>query len=141
MPRILVPIDGSDCSLRALKEAVRMAQYDDASEVHLLNVQIPIVSGHARLFLDKDEVQSYYRSEGKTALDRAVPEPERAGVKYTLETRVGQSGETIADYADEKRCDHIVMGTRGLGEVAGLLLGSVARKVIHLSSVPVTLVK
>ncbi|MCJ9712965.1 universal stress protein, partial [Bordetella hinzii] len=41
----------------------------------------------------------------------------------------------------EKQCDRIVMGTRGLGAVGGLVLGSVAQKVIHLSPVPVTLVK
>jgi len=55
--------------------------------------------------------------------------------------RTGQYGETIANYAKEKQCDRIVMGTRGLGAVGGLLLGSVARKVIHLADVPITLVK
>jgi nucleotide-binding universal stress UspA family protein len=47
----------------------------------------------------------------------------------------------IAQYAKEKGCDQIVMGTRGLGTVQGLLLGSVATKVIHLANVPVMLVK
>jgi nucleotide-binding universal stress UspA family protein len=43
--------------------------------------------------------------------------------------------------AREKSIDHIVMGARGLGSIQGLLLGSVATKVIHLAEVPITLIK
>ena len=54
---------------------------------------------------------------------------------------VGDPAETIAKVAREQACDLIVMGTRGLGTVTGVLLGSVATKVIHLSDRPVLLVK
>lgn len=54
---------------------------------------------------------------------------------------IGPVAETIARIALEQNCDGIVMGTRGLGAVAGALLGSVASQVVHLSDVPVTLVK
>ena len=52
-----------------------------------------------------------------------------------------QEAEVICRYAKEKGCDQIFMGTRGLGSVSSLVLGSVATKVIHLSPVPVLLVK
>lgn len=64
-----------------------------------------------------------------------------AGVKYQHRIGVGDAAETIAAYAKEKGCDQIVMGTRGMGSVSNLLLGSVATQVIHLSPVPVLLVK
>jgi nucleotide-binding universal stress UspA family protein len=47
----------------------------------------------------------------------------------------------IAQVAREEDIQHIVMGTRGLGSIQGLLLGSVATKVIHLADVPITLIK
>ena len=49
--------------------------------------------------------------------------------------------ETIAQAARDEGIEHIVMGTRGLGSIQGLLLGSVAMKVIHLAEVPITLIK
>jgi nucleotide-binding universal stress UspA family protein len=55
--------------------------------------------------------------------------------------RVGSSGQAIAEYADKLRCDQIVMGTRGLGSIGSLVLGSVATQVVHLTEHPVTLVK
>jgi nucleotide-binding universal stress UspA family protein len=49
--------------------------------------------------------------------------------------------ETLAALADELGCDHIIMGTRGLGAISSIVLGSVTRKVLHLANVPVTCVK
>ena len=53
----------------------------------------------------------------------------------------GHAAEKIVQVAREHQCTRIVMGTRGLGSIAGLMLGSVAYKVVHLSPIPVTLVK
>jgi len=55
--------------------------------------------------------------------------------------RTGKAAEAIAQVAREEDIKHIVMGTRGLGSIQGLLLGSVATKVIHLAEVPITLIK
>lgn len=49
--------------------------------------------------------------------------------------------EVLAALADELGCDHIVMGTRGLGAISGIVLGSVTRKVLHLTRIPVTCIK
>ncbi|MDQ8035199.1 universal stress protein [Bordetella genomosp. 1] len=141
MLKILVPIDGSESALRALDNAITMAKESAGAELYLLNVQVPIVSGHAKMFLRNNEVQEYYEIEAKTALEGALARVEASGVPFHSEMRAGQLGETIVAYANEKGCDRIVMGTRGLGAVAGLVLGSVARKVIHLADVPVTLIK
>jgi nucleotide-binding universal stress UspA family protein len=51
------------------------------------------------------------------------------------------TAEAIARAAHDEGVEHIVMGTRDLGSTQGLLLGSVAMKVIHLAEVPITLIK
>lgn len=62
-------------------------------------------------------------------------------MKYVFHIGVGDAADTIVKYAQEKGCSQIVMGSRGLGAVSGLILGSVATKVIHLTDIPVLLVK
>ena len=64
-----------------------------------------------------------------------------ANIAFKPMARSGQVARTIADVAREEDVGQIVMGTRGLGGVQGLLLGSVATQVIHLVEVPVTLIK
>ena len=64
-----------------------------------------------------------------------------AGLRYTAESLFGPVAETLVRRADELGCTGIVMGTRGMGAVGNLLLGSVATKVVHLTRLPVTLVK
>ncbi len=64
-----------------------------------------------------------------------------ARLPYTTSARVGAPADAILKFAKLRCCDQIVMGTRGLGAVAGLVLGSVAMKVVQLADIPVTLVK
>jgi nucleotide-binding universal stress UspA family protein len=54
---------------------------------------------------------------------------------------VGHAGQTIANHASHWGCTRIVMGTRGLGALANVVVGSTALQVMHLSEIPVTLVK
>jgi nucleotide-binding universal stress UspA family protein len=75
------------------------------------------------------------------ALNQAIAKLEAANISFEIFLRMGATAETIAQVAREKSVDHIVMGTRGLGSIQGLLLGSVAMKVIHLAEVPITLIK
>jgi nucleotide-binding universal stress UspA family protein len=119
--------------------ALRAAQ--GPAEIHLLNVQIPIESGHARMFVDHDQLQDYYREEGLAALKEVREILDAADVPYTHHIAVGHVAQTIAAYAKEKGFDQIVLGSHGRGALTHLLLGSVATDVLRLSEVPVTLVK
>ncbi len=142
MLKILVPVDGSEAALRALQDAIDLAKDSrQGGELFLLNVQVPIVSGHAKRFLSQDQIDAYYKAESDEAFERALPLAQASGLSVQADMRNGQYGDTIVGYAKEKGCTRIVMGTRGLGSVGGLLLGSVAQKVISLSPLPVTLVK
>jgi nucleotide-binding universal stress UspA family protein len=64
-----------------------------------------------------------------------------AGVSYTTEAVCGPAGTVIAERADKGGYAGVVMGTRGMGAVKTLVLGSVANQVVHLAHVPVTLVR
>jgi nucleotide-binding universal stress UspA family protein len=66
---------------------------------------------------------------------------DKAGVPFEEKVALGEPAETIADYATQINCDEIVVSARGLGRVAGLLLGSTTTKLLNISQLPVTLVK
>ena len=139
--RILVPVDGSDSSLAAVRFAIaKLASADTGLELHLLNAQSPLPSA-ATSFIDAGTVRDFHQEEGAKALAGARKLLDEAGVSYSSHVAVGDPADTIASYAEQRKCDAIVMGTRGLGRVAGLLLGSVATKVLHLTKVPVVLAK
>ena len=140
MYRILVPVDGSDESLRALEHAVRMARLMGEAEIHMVNVQPPI-SGSVGSFVGDENVERFHREEGDNALAPARKLLEREGMSAHEAVRIGNTSQSIADYGKELPCDQIVMGTRGLGRIGSLVLGSVATQVVHLTDFPVTLVK
>ena len=141
MAKILVPVDGSVPSQRAIDRVLMQIREGREVELHLLNVQPQVLTGHARAYLSKEMVDEYYQEEAEKALKPAREKLDAAGVRYIEDRLIGNPGECIARYARSKGIDLIVMGTRGLGSVQGMLLGSVANKVLHLVDVPVTLVK
>jgi nucleotide-binding universal stress UspA family protein len=141
MPSVLVLVDGSENSTRAVEIVLKQIKDGQPIDIHVLNVQPPILSGNVRLFVSQEMIDNYHQEEGEKALRSARALLDEASIPYSSHMEVGHIAETIAKFVKEKRCDQIVMGTRGLGAVSGLLLGSVATKVLHLVEVPVTLVK
>jgi nucleotide-binding universal stress UspA family protein len=141
MLRLLLPIDGSQTSNQAVDYTLRMIDlHKDKPEIHLLNVQ-PALSGGVTMFIRRDQIKQFHHDEGLEALAAARSKLDAENVPYLYHISIGDPGEMIAKYAKEKRCDQICMGTRGLGHVAGMLLGSVTTKVIHLADMPILLVK
>ncbi|BAL22813.1 universal stress protein [Azoarcus sp. KH32C] len=141
MLKILVPIDGSDNSNRALDHLLTLRANGSALDIHLLNVQIPIDSGHARMFVSHDDIESWHRDEGLKALAGARARLDAAGIPYTHHIAVGHVADTIVRFANEHHFDKILMGTHGHGGLLQTLLGSVAKAVLERSPIPVTLVK
>lgn len=141
MLRFLVPVDGSETSLRAIDHLIKtLAWYKEGPEVHLINVQ-PALHGDVSMFVDKEQIRRFHHEEGLKALAAAREKLDAGGVNYVFHIGVGDPAHVIAHYAREKEMDEIFMGTRGLGSVGSLLLGSVATKVLHLTEIPVLLVK
>ena len=143
MLTLLVPVDGSEHSARTVNYLLKYINlFKDGPEIHLLNVQRPMPYGsRVSSVIGHDRIDQYHHDEGMAALKSAMQTLDAAQVRYHRHIGVGDEAETIARYAVEKKCDQILMGTRGLGSVSNLLLGSVATKVIHLAEMPVVLVK
>ena len=142
MLKLLVATDGSDNANRAIDHVIKQAsRYREPVEVHLLNVQHPVAGVNIKLFVSHEDLNAYYRDEGIAALKSAREKLDAAGIKHAFHIGVGNPAEVIVQYAGDKQCEQIVMGSRGMGAVSNLVLGSVATKVIHLANVPVLLVK
>ena len=139
--RILVPIDGSETALRAVRFVIdKLAPGRDRLQIHLINVQPPLPSAVTD-FVESQVVRDYHKEEGAKALAGARQLLEKAGLQFDEKVALGEPAETIADYAVQMNCDEIVVSARGLGRVAGLLLGSTTTKLLNISQLPVTLVK
>jgi nucleotide-binding universal stress UspA family protein len=126
--RILLAVDGSEHSKKAAAAAAEIAQ-GSGGEVHVLHVHE--VGAFASL---ESSVES------QALVDGVVEELLGAGVKAVgdaVGARTGSTAATVLDGARTLDSDLIVMGTRGLSDFSGLLLGSVAHKVIHHADCPV----
>lgn len=141
MPKVLVPVDGSAYTDRVIDHLLQEIEAEGPLELHLLNVQIPVDSGHARMFFSDGDVEAYHREEGMQALKSARDKLDAAGVKYKWHIAVGHITDTIIRFAREHAVDRIVMGTHGRSALTHLLLGSVASDVSRRAGVPVTLIK
>lgn len=142
MPKILLPVDGSENAMRAVRHIIENKDwYKGIVELHLLNVQLPIASGLVKTFISKSQLDDYYRDEGISALESARAELDTGKVPHHDHVGVGESAATILDYACDKNCDLVIMGTHGHGSLGDALLGSVASHVLHESRIPVVLVK
>lgn len=140
--KILLPVDGSACSLRAVDHLIaHAAWFRDVPEIHLLHVHAPIPIGRVQAHVGKETLHSYYLEEGQEQLVEAQKRLDAAGRFHTTHIHVGQPAEVISKMAAELACDLIIMGTHGRSVAAGLVIGSVATRVLHLSPCPVLLVK
>lgn len=142
MKKFLIPVDGSECALRAVSlGAQERLDYADPEsvEIHLLNVQLPISHG-AKRFFSRDDIAHFLREESESALAPARALLEAAGARYICHAEFGNVAETIVHFVETLACDRIIMGTNGRGAL-GRLLGSATMKVLHLSTVPILLVK
>ena len=141
MINALIPIDGSPAALRALAVALHALRSHPDAQVHLLNVQAPLLHPWPGKLVSPDMIDAELRSDGEKLLVQAEIMALAAGIACVSHVSIGAVAAEITAYAAKHGCDAIVMGTRGMGAVAGLVLGSVAQRVVHLATVPVTLVK
>jgi len=142
MLNALVPVDGSDNSLCAVRHVVKLIQDREPLQVHLLNVQPPL-RGDVTTFVAGDAVKGFHFEEASKALKRACEILDEADVSYTKHVVVGHAADVIAEWAKRLRCDKVIMGTHGRGTLTQFVMGSVSHEAIHKMdpSIPVTLVK
>lgn len=137
----LVPLDGSETALHPIDWIV--AHFGDQREapvIHLLNVQ-PALPQDIGRFIDADTLREFHCEGGEAALAPALARFAAAGIAAQAHVLVGEAAPTIVQFAADKACDQILIGTHGRTGLAGTLMGSVAMRVVHLATVPVLLVR
>lgn len=142
--KILVPIDGSESSLRGLDEAIKLANETGAALrlVHAVN-EFFIDAGYGAPFITPEIIESL-REGGKNILNSAAARAGESGLKpeTVLLDRLGaRVADLILDQAKEWPADLVVMGTHGRRGLSRLAMGSDAEMVVRMSSVPVLLVR
>lgn len=145
--QILVPVDGSDHAIRALRVACELAKAENR-KLRLLHVvpKAGVPSGLKR-FAEVEHIHSppeyLYETaiaEGvlNTARDQALSDGAES-VECSVE--LGDATKGILQVAAREAVDTIVMGTRGLSDIQGMVFGSVAHKVAHAAECQVIVVK
>jgi len=146
MNKVLVAIDGSEASDRAVDFAITLAKSADTCLLVLNVIQetalVPVPMG---VMAEVEGVYVTNREAMQSAADelteRAMTRAEIAGLREVERiVRFGSAAKVIVDTADEEGVDVIVMGRRGLSDLKGLILGSVTHKVGHLAEQPVVTV-
>jgi nucleotide-binding universal stress UspA family protein len=141
--KILIAVDGSKPSLDAVQRLIEHAGwYRDKPQVELVTVHLPVpkLPGMGAA-VGKGQIEKYYQEEGEVRLAAAKKKLDAAGIPYQAQVLVGPVAESIVKHAKDKRCELIYIGTRGMSELGGALLGSTATKVMHIAETPVLLVK
>ena len=138
LKKILVPVDGSDFSMRAAAYAVEMAKLMD-SEIMLMHCHksFPVVLG-----------EPYFQNAINKILKKSneLLEPYRkilqdAGVAYADRVLEGPAANAICEAAEIEKADMIVMGSRGRNDLEGLLLGSCTHRVLKTAPCPVLVIR
>ncbi len=143
MFKIVVATDGSECAYKAAVYAGFLARIIEDAEITILSV---IDAGAiAQASLPPEAIPVTLSEEMERAASEVLEDTRRkllwTGKEITVRLGRGVPASVICDVAEKGKFDLVVMGSRGHGHIAGILLGSVSDKVLHTASVPVLIVR
>ena len=137
--RILLAVDGSEHALHATRKAAELARLMKPVELRIVVAYDPIP-----LYLGEPNMQiviTNRKGEAEEILNAAVKEVGTVPCEIHTEILEGDPASAILEIANVRKSDVIVMGSRGLGRLAGLLLGSTSQKVVSHAPCPVLIVR
>ncbi len=139
--KLLVAVDGSEPSLRALDKAVDLSrQLAQPAVLTLTNVHNDAFVRRHQHLVGKQAVDQYLAEVHAPEIKEATDRLDRLGMHYEVLHGSGDLAHTITHQAEAGGFDMIVMGAKGRGALADLVLGSVVTKVLSVSKVPVLVV-
>ncbi len=139
--KILLPVDGSDLSLEAVRYAIRLVEAGLRADAVLANVQEPANLYELLVAHDPEVLNRVSDEAGEHTLQPARALLDAATVAYECEVAKGDPAHTIIEIAERYGCELIVMGARGASALRSAMMGSVSNEVLHASTVPVMIVK
>jgi len=134
---ILVPLDGSKNSFKALTQSIYLAKKCDASITALYVLRVAY-DNPSLLYVP--QTQNELKKVEKF-LDIAKKQVSKNSIKFKKKTLFGHEAKQIVDFAQKQKFDLIVMGARGHGGIKQMILGSISNTVVHSSKIPVLIVK
>ncbi len=138
MKKFLLPVDGSEFSKKATQHGIDLAKMCGASIILLHSHKaVPPTLGSP----NREQVLDKLVSEAKDVVKPYVEMLEASGLEFESKLLGGPTAEVIFDVATAGKVDMIVMGSRGKSELAGLLVGSVTHKLLHIAPCPVLVVR
>jgi nucleotide-binding universal stress UspA family protein len=139
--KILLPVDGSEISLEAVRYAVRLARSGLRLKAVVANVQEPASLYEMVVAHDAEVIDRISAEAGTHALAPAETLLKQAGIPYESAVAKGDPAHTLVDILERYGCDMVIMGARGMGTLRSALLGSVSHEMLHAAPVPVMIVK
>jgi nucleotide-binding universal stress UspA family protein len=139
--KILIAADGSIYTERMLAHLEMQDMWLDRAHRYTVLHCVEPLPPRAGAYLEADVRRLYYASECERVFEPIRTFFKHRGFDVNFVSRVGSPAEVIATMADGEKFDLIVMGSHGHGALAGLLMGSVATKVLALSKTPVLLLR
>jgi nucleotide-binding universal stress UspA family protein len=139
--KIMLPVDGSEPALDAVRHALVLVDSGLRASFVLVNVQEPPSLYEVVVAHDADVIEQLRGAAGADLLQAAEVLLDAAGVDYESEVAGGEATHLIVELLENYGCDAVVMGARGMGDPEAGGLGSVAEQVLLHSPVPVTLVR
>jgi nucleotide-binding universal stress UspA family protein len=139
MLKVLIPVDGSQNALQAVRHVVNRFLANSRMEVHLLHVRAPF-SRHVSQFASRKNRESYHREMADRVLAPARELLHMHGVPHATHIELGDKAETIDRMAQRLRVDQIVMGTARKNSLTRLIEDSVTNRVIEIARVPVEII-
>ncbi|MEK3890343.1 universal stress protein [Bacillus sp. FSL K6-3431] len=136
--RILIAADGSKNSMRAAREAMKLASLSQGTVVEIVYIMDYSKAKKEVLYSQNSETLELERRKQLLPIENTFKE---ANVTFTVTMLHGEPGPTIVDYANKLNCDMVVIGSRGLNNLQEMVLGSVSHKVAKRVKCPVLIVK
>ena len=139
--KILLPVDGSEVSLEAVRFAIRMAQAGLDSSMVLANVQEPATLYELVVAHDPQVIDEVSEAAGAHTLQAAEALLQAANISYECEVVTGDPANSLIDILQRFQCEMVVMGASGMSALRSAFLGSVSHEVLQSAGVPVMIVK
>ncbi|GAB7015370.1 universal stress protein [Methanogenium cariaci] len=137
--KILLATDGSENAQRAADKAADFARELSSHVILVYIINTP--PSQSRMVQANFDVHSLLEEDAKSDIKNTLDIFEQGGLAYTLKVAIGDPAAEIIGIAEKEKADLIVIGSRGLGTLKGVFLGSVSQKVTYHAKCPVLIVK
>ena len=141
LSKILVPVDGSENSFRALEQAIFLATKIQEAQITVLYIieDLPSLYIYSPKIIEK--LHADYKSEYTKILERCKEIAKKSGININTVLLEGDPASKIIGYSEMEKFDLIIIGSRGMGKFKEVIIGSVSNKVLHHAKCSVMLVR